>query len=77
MKYFWMLIRVGFYASLAVFLTMGAVVVLTQAGGVAAMSSDVVSLAKTSLGPAAFAAATVCGLFAFALTYEKPLAREQ
>lgn len=67
----WRIIRWCFYISLAAFIAMGTVLVLTQFGGVFALSAELVTITRETLGPSTFAMASICACFAFVLTYSK------
>lgn len=73
----WNLIKKLFYLTLALFLIMGAVLVLAQAGGVAGFQPQLVVDLKKILGPPTFAMSTVCAVLGFILSYNKEFASQR
>ncbi len=65
-------LRLGFVVTLLVFLAGGFVLVGAQAVQLVAGDGPAVAAIGERLGPPTFTAATVCGLFAFALEYLRP-----
>lgn len=68
--------RVLFFASLALFLSGGFLIVVTQLAGVFALDGDLVIWAGKNLSKVVYSFAAICAVSAFILHYQKDSTQE-